>query len=83
MAFGRLSGKWSILQQNLKHKLSTASLILQVCAILHNFVINEDMVDVDIDSVPENEHCIKPRKNAPFGMSYLPNVPDDFTAEGE
>ena len=82
MAFGRMSGKWSILQQKLKHKLETCSKILQVCAILHNYVIDEDYIDVDINTCSAEEHSISPRQDAPFGMAYLPNVPDVFVQEG-
>ena len=82
MAFGRFSGKWSILQQKLKHKLETCSKILNVCARLHNYVIEEDYVDVDINKCSMEEHCITARRDAPFGMTYLPNVPDVFEQAG-
>ena len=42
MTFSRMSGKWSILQKKLKHNLENSSKILNVCAILHNYVIDED-----------------------------------------
>ena len=82
MAFGRMSGKWNILQKKLRHNLSTSSKILQVCAILHNYVLNENFGEIDVDLCSHEEHCISPRQNAPFGMSYLPNIPDQFTQEG-
>ena len=82
MAFGRLSGKWSILQKKLRHKLSTCSKILQVCAILHNYVLNEDFCELDVDKCSFEEHNIRPQKGAPFGMCYLPNVPDQFQHKG-
>ena len=80
MAFGRLSQKRSILQQKLKHKLDIC--ILQVCALLHTYVVDKDFVDVDINSCSAEEHCITPIIDAPFGMLYLPNVPDAFTLDG-
>ena len=82
MAFGRMSGKWNILQKKLRHNLSTSSKILQVCAILHNYVLNEDFGEIDVDLCSHEEHSICPRQNAPFGMSYLPNIPDQFMHEG-
>ena len=33
-------------------------------------------------SVPDAEHCISTRAWSPFGMSYLPNVPDLFESSG-
>ena len=83
MAFGRLSSKWSILQRKLRQGLPNASKILNCCAILHNYVIDEDCSKIeDMTEIPEEEHCISPRPNAPFNMSYLPVVPDLYEASG-
>ena len=72
MAFGRLSGKCTILQKKLKQSLPKASKIINCCAILHNYIINEDCTDIgDMTEIPDEEHCITPRGNAPFNMSYL------------
>ncbi|CAJ1959471.1 unnamed protein product [Cylindrotheca closterium] len=41
MAFGHLNNKWRVLRRPLGGKLATQSQVLEVCARLHNFGINE------------------------------------------
>ena len=42
MAFGRYQNKWRLLAENLAYSLEKNTKILHVCAILHNFVIDND-----------------------------------------
>ena len=63
--------------KKMRQSLPKASKILNCCTILHNYVIDEDCSDIDdMTEIPEEEHCITPRLNAPFNMSYLPVIPD-------
>ena len=90
MAFGRLVRKWGILKKNMAYKLAKTSLILQVCAKLHNFVIdwqllqkslrtndNEVNDDEGDDDEDNNDLHIVSDITAPSGMRYLPTLPQD------
>jgi hypothetical protein len=77
-AFGLMTMKWSILRNTLLTSLATASKILQVCARLHNFVIDQDWED---DWSPDDEvtsgtgeHQIQSMTGSPLGFGYLPTV---------
>jgi hypothetical protein len=88
MAFGRLVNKWRILKTKLECDLTRNAEIIMCCAILHNYVINADNIGADDtmegeesdtmegdDTIATNDFIIR---NAPSGMSYLPNIPEDF-----
>ena len=73
-------------------KLAKTSQILQVCAKLHNFVIEQQLCeesnDSDNDDMEEDnedtcdELTIIACRGTPMGMRYLPTLPDeDFTIE--
>ena len=59
-----------------------ASKILTMCAVLYNYVIDEDYVDMEMTTVNENEHSISHRNVSPHGMSYLLVVSDVFVSDG-
>jgi hypothetical protein len=42
MSFARLVNKWRVLRSNMLGSLKTTSRMLLVCAMLHNFVIDND-----------------------------------------
>ena len=46
------------------------------------YVLDEDLGDMDVDKCSPEEHNIRRQIGASFGMSYLPNVPDQFEHEG-
>ena len=77
MAFGRLVNKFRILSGKIEGSLDRVTAILTACARLHNFIIQEDgpfegVSPEDMDSNTDASSSI-----APFGMNYLPVVPDD------
>jgi hypothetical protein len=45
MAFGLLTNKWRVLQKHLETNLENSSRVLEACARLHNFVIDQDKDD--------------------------------------
>ena len=49
--------------------------MLLACATLHNYIIDFDLTDLDDEEINENSSDFVVR-NAPSGMSYLPNVPE-------
>ena len=82
MAFGRLTNKWRILRGRLQGSLETCSKIVFVCAILHNFCIDQDgptsagdEEDSD-DSQSQHQRDDFVVRQAPNGMQYLPTIPD-------
>ena len=85
MSFGRLVRKWAILKTKMAFKLKKTSQILQVCAKLHNFVIDHQQFEksqngeVDDDDNDENDDSLQiiAKIGAPMGMQYLPSLPND------
>ena len=87
MAFGRLVQKWGILQKNMVYKLATTSTILQACARLHNFIIDQQLLQKaqdkgkdtgnDNEDDEDDELHIVPHIEHPSGMRYLPTLPED------
>jgi hypothetical protein len=76
MAFGRLVNKWRILRSPMLGSLSTISKAIMSCAILHNFVIDEDGHNEQLQYAPEgNNGSDYIVRNAPTGMAYLPTLP--------
>ena len=75
MAFGRLTNKWRRLRNKLDGKQENISVMLLACATLHNYIIDFDLTDLDDEEINENSNDFVVR-NAPSGMSYLPNVPE-------
>ena len=79
MAFGLLCTKWEVLQKNLKCSLAKNSKMVEACARLHNFVIEEDRAD-DFDEESYNadnfENVLKIKKlpESPLNWGYLPTV---------
>ena len=80
MAFGRMVNKFRILDGKIQGPLSRVVSILTACARLHNFIIQEDGPhDISNLSIEEEmeELGITPDPSAPFGLSYLPSIPDE------
>ena len=86
MAFGRLVRKWGILRNNMAYKLATTSSILQTCARLHNFIIEQQLLQktkdkgsnkANNDDDNNNDLHIVPHAAATSGMRYLPTLPQD------
>ena len=79
MAFGRLVNKFRILSGKIVGSMDHASAILQACAQLHTFIIQEDGPFQQCKTADkEIENCnFAPNPLAPLGMSYLPVVPDE------
>jgi len=85
MSFGRLTSKWCILRTKLQTNLENTSKILMACARLHNFVIDEEHPEVEVEDEEDDEddddddgRTIRPMPNSPLGMTYLPTIPEDF-----
>mmetsp|Transcript_32231 Transcript_32231/g.77042 ORF Transcript_32231/g.77042 Transcript_32231/m.77042 type:complete len:373 (-) Transcript_32231:51-1169(-) len=79
MAFGRMVNKFRILDGKVEGSLDRVVSILTACARLHNFIIQEDGPhDISHLSIEEEmeELGITPNPSAPFGLSYLPSIPD-------
>ncbi|KAL7456503.1 hypothetical protein ACHAWC_008001 [Mediolabrus comicus] len=90
MAFGYMVNKFRILRRKLECSLKKNTAILMACARLHNFIIQQDKPfgaskyeardegNDDNSSDGEEEQLeIIPHPNAPLGMSYMPQLPDD------
>jgi hypothetical protein len=81
-SFGLLTTKWRILRRPLECSLKTNALILEVCARLHNFVLDnkEDAVldeDWNLDGP-----IISTMADSPLGWGYLPTVEALETHQG-
>ena len=85
MAFGLLVKKFSILKKPLQHRLKNVSQIIMCCAQLHNFVINNDGVNIEDGENGEfidtnnlrsvNGDTLIHDKNSPGGqMVYQPTM---------
>jgi hypothetical protein len=83
MAFGLLQTKWAVLKRNLTTGLETTAKVLEVCARLHNYVIDENKVVKDISGLSGSDEAddiqeilaeITPVYNSPLGWGYLPTV---------
>lgn len=79
MVFACLVTKWRILRAPLIGSLSSISRTLMACAILHNYVIDNDghndhlQFSTDSELYPDFDFIVR---NAPTGMMYLPTMPD-------
>ena len=74
MSFGLLTSKFTVLRNNLQTKLQRSLAILECCARLHNFVINEDW-DESMENMEEQDLDIGNLANSPNGeWGYLPIV---------
>jgi len=76
MAFGLFTTKWRVVRRHLETKLTNSSKVLEACARLHNFVIDQDSDD-DFDEDDESNHYqnrIKVMDQSPLGWGYLPTV---------
>ncbi len=84
MAFGRLTNKFRILKGCMVGSLDRITAIVIACARLHNFVIKLDGIDDSLgcDEVREEATIVRDA-TAPFGMAYLPVVPNDEWEEFE
>ena len=84
MAFGRLTNKFRILKGCMVGSLDRITAIVIACARLHNFVIKMDGIDDSLgcDEVREEATIVRDVA-APFGMTYLPVVPNDEWEEFE
>ena len=74
MAFGLLQTKWCVLKKNLSTSLETSARILDSCARLHNYVINEKIIDNEIMDDNQILTEIIPVSLSPLGWGYLPTV---------
>jgi hypothetical protein len=73
-AFGLLTTKWRILRKPLECSLKVNADILQICALLHNFVIdNKDDDDFTADNSLDGPN-IRAMSESPLGWGYLPTV---------
>ena len=81
MAFGRLVGKFRLLNGTAGGSMDRVSSILTACARLHNYIISEDMPfnnEYNYASTGEEMEAmgITANNDAPLRMSYLPIIPD-------
>jgi hypothetical protein len=80
MAFGLLVNMFHLLSGKVEGRLDRMSAYLIACARLHNFIIREDksfgMPYTSLEDEME-QLDITPHQNAPFGMDYLPVVPNE------
>ena len=67
MSFGRLTTKWRIFRRNLDFSLAKTTIIIQVAAKLHNYVIDNDNIVFSKDS----------EDIADFGVEVLDDGPDN------
>jgi hypothetical protein len=72
-AFGLLTTKWKILRKPLECSLKTNADILQICALLHNYVIDNKEDDSATDTSLEGPN-IRAMSESPLGWGYLPTV---------
>jgi hypothetical protein len=81
MAFARLVLKWRILRAPLVGSLGSSSRTIMACAIMHNYVIDNDGVnnsDLELANDPTSANLDFIVRNAPRGMTYLPTMPDIY-----
>jgi hypothetical protein len=86
MAFGWLVNMFRILRGKIEGRLDMASAIIIACARLHNFIIQEDKPfrnTFELVQEEMEEYGITAHKDAPYGMSYLPVVPNEDFEEYE
>jgi len=76
MVFGLLVNKFRILSGKVLGSLERITAILCACARLHNYIIKQDGPFDDIAEL-EEENKIVADPDAPFGMAYLPVVPNE------
>jgi hypothetical protein len=75
MAFGLLTTKWGILWRKLECSLKTNIDIIQACAILHNYIIDNDYYDdFDEEDLALGGPHIVLMAGSPLGWGYLPNI---------
>jgi hypothetical protein len=72
MAFGLLTNKWRVLRKHLETNLENSSRVLEACARLHNFVIDQDEDD-DFGNDPKSVDVIA-MDDSPLAWGYLPTV---------
>ena len=73
MAFGRYQSKQRLLAENLAYSLEKNAKILHVCAILHNFVFDNNSSENEDDN--NGEDAIVRTINPPLKrFDYLPSV---------
>ena len=85
MSFGRLVRKWQILKSKLCFRLSKCSKILITCAKLHNYVIDQQMLNdknceikmYDDEELSQEQVIISRKPGAPLEMEYLPILPNE------
>jgi hypothetical protein len=73
-AFGLLTTKWRILRRPLECSLKTNALILEICARLHNFVIDNKEDDFSDEDWTLDGPIIGAMADSPLGWGYLPTV---------
>jgi hypothetical protein len=84
-AFGLLTTKWRILRKPLECSLKVNVNILEICALLHNYVIDCKAHDDD-DNSPGDKSLDGPKirsmLESPLGWGYLPTVEPLVTHPG-
>ena len=79
MVFGLLTTKWRILRKKLDCQLKNNSRIILCCAMLHNYVLEEDtMRESGGNNTPVVGASDFIITHAPSGMQYLPNIPESY-----
>jgi hypothetical protein len=71
--FGLLTTKWRVLRKPLECSLKVNADILQICALLHKFVINNKDNDF-ISDISLDGPNIRVMSESPLGWGYLPTV---------
>jgi hypothetical protein len=82
MAFGLLTNKWRILRKHLETNLVNSSHVLEACARLQNFVIDQDLDDFDDEEEEDDDFQIVTMEGSPLGWGYLPTVEPLQTIQG-
>ena len=92
MTFELLTTKWRILRKHLETKLTNSSKILEACARLHNFVIDQDSEDdfEEDDEDDEGDDVVHYQtildsismNGSPLGWAYLPTIEPLVAIEG-
>ena len=75
MAFGQLTNNFCLLKKVMSGSLGNIVRKIAACATLHNFIIAEDVQEME-----EAEEPASARENqttTPLGMNYHPTLPDE------
>jgi hypothetical protein len=73
MAFGLFTNKFQILRKAFTTKMAITARTLQACARLHNFVIDQDRDEEDLETDALEDEIV-PLAESPLQWGYLPTV---------